>query len=292
MATRGAPALLVLLAGCAALPFSRARTPTSPPRDGYQLVWSDEFDRDGPPDPTKWTFETGFVRNDEAQWYQPENARVENGRLVIEARRERRRNPHFEPGSGDWRREREFAEYTSASLTTRGLHAWRYGRFEMRARIPVRAGAWPAFWTVGESGRWPASGEIDIMEYYRGMLLANAAWADTAGRAAWASTRTPIAELGGERWAERFHVWRMDWDERAIRISVDRRLLAVVPLDNTWNRDGDGRNPLRQPHHLILDLAIGGTQGGDPSASAFPMRYEIDWVRVYQRPGADSPAAP
>lgn len=271
------------------MPFSRARTSASP-NGGYELVWADEFDRDGRPDSANWTYERGFVRNEEAQWYQPENARVENGRLIIEARRERHRNPRYTPDGGDWRLNREFAEYTSASLTTRGLHSWRYGRIEMRARIPVESGSWPAFWTVGDSGRWPASGEIDIMEYYRGMLLANAAWADSLGRAAWASTRKPIAELGGQSWADRFHVWRMDWDERAIRVSVDSLLLTVVPLDNTWNRNGDGRNPLREPHHLILDLAIGGTQGGDPSASRFPMRYEIDYVRVYQRRDEEPPA--
>jgi beta-glucanase (GH16 family) len=272
-------AALLLASACA--PNVAARGPAAPA--GLALAWADEFDRDGLPDSTKWGYELGFVRNRELQWYQPENARVEGGRLIIEGRRERRPNPGYQPGSTDWRRGREYAEYTAASLTTRGRHAWQYGRFEMRAKIDVRAGLWPAFWTVGAQGRWPASGEIDIMEYYRGMLLANVAWADSTGRAAWDDTRTPLAALGGAAWADRFHVWRMDWDEREIRLYVDDLLLNTTPLDSTFNRNGDGRNPLRQPHHIILNLAIGGDQGGDPSATEFPSRLEVDYVRVYQR---------
>src|SRR5688572_11067985 len=159
---------------------------------GYALVWADEFDGEGPPDSAKWTYERGFVRNQELQWYRPENAKVAGGLLVIEARRERVPNPDFDRGAaaGEWRRSREFAEYTSASLMTRGLHSWQYGRFEMRGRIDTRAGLWPAFWTLGVAGAWPHNGEIDIMEYYRGLLLANAAWGG-AGRfqAIWDDSR-------------------------------------------------------------------------------------------------------
>jgi beta-glucanase (GH16 family) len=254
----------------------------SPP--AYELVWSDEFSKNGWPDPRNWTYERGFVRNQELQWYQADNARVENGFLIIEARRESKPNPTFEQGSADWKRSRERAEFTSASLTTRGLHSWRYGRFEMRARIDVRAGMWPAFWTVGDAGRWPASGEIDIMEYYRGNLLANVAWAaDAAGKSAWDDSRKPIAELGDASWSRRFHVWRMDWDENEIRLYVDGTLLNSTDLHETVNADGSGRNPLQQTHHIILNLAIGGTNGGDPAATKFPARFEIDYVRVYRQ---------
>ena len=251
-------------------------------RPDYALVWADEFDKDGAPDPANWTYERGFVRNEELQWYQPDNARVEHGMLVIEARRERVVNPSFDAASSDWRRNRPAAEYTSASVTTRGLHAFTYGRFEMRARIDTRSGMWPAFWTVGATGSWPHNGEVDIMEYYRGLLLANAAWGG-AGRsqAMWADTRIPITTFG-DGWSQQFHVWRMDWDERSIKLFVDDRLLNDVDLSRTTNQDGSGTNPFHQPHLVILNLAVGAT-GGDPAQTTFPARYEIDYVRVYER---------
>lgn len=284
------PFLLALADSAAAQPRSGSSSAVRAARDGYELVWADEFNHDGWPDPRNWTYERGFVRNDEAQWYQADNAVVRHGHLIIEARREEKANPLFVQGSPDWRRSRERTAYTSASLSTRGLHSWRYGRFEMRARIDVRAGMWPAFWTVGDSGRWPASGEIDIMEYYGGNLLANVAWSsDSAGIAAWADTRKPLAQLGNARWSRRFHTWRMDWDENQIRIFVDGILLNTTDLHETVNRDGSGRNPLRQPHHIILNLAVGGTKGGDPAATSFPARFEIDYVRVYQRRGEGRP---
>ena len=271
-------------------PLAADGTP-SPPAPGYELVWSDEFDRDGRPDPERWTYERGFVRNEELQWYRPENARCEGGSLIIEGRRERVPNPRFDPGNRDWRRARPHAEYTSACLTTRGLHAWRYGRFEMRARIDPRPGLWPAFWTLGVDGRWPGTGEIDVMESYRGKLLANVAWAgERRWEAEWDAVEKDLSEIGGPDWAERFHVWRLDWDEQRISISVDGQVLNTTNLDETLNRDGSGTNPLRQPHYLLLNLAIGGTQGGDPSGTDFPARLEVDYVRVYQRPAASGPA--
>jgi len=262
-----------------------------PAYPGYTLAWADEFDRDGPPDAANWVPERGFVRNQELQWYTPANARVAGGFLIIEARRERVPNPDFDKTSReappprerlDWKRSREFAEYTSASLATRGLRSWQYGRFEMRARIDTRAGLWPAFWTLGVEGSWPHNGEIDIMEYYRGLLLANVAWGGPERwRAIWADTRTPIASFDSA-WPGAFHVWRMDWDEQAIVLSVDGQVLNKVDLTRTVNQDGTGTNPFHQPHYLLVNLAVGGTQGGDPSSTAFPARYEIDYVRVYQ----------
>jgi beta-glucanase (GH16 family) len=284
MPFRGEVLGLFLIAGGVACSSGASRPVSVVEPQGYRLVWSDEFSVDGWPDPRNWTYERGFVRNEEHQWYQPDNAVVKDGMLVIEGRRERRPNPNFSADSGDWRRQREFAEYTSTSLTTRGLHGWRYGLFEMRGRIDVRSGMWPAFWTVGVRGPWPAGGEIDIMEFYRGMLLANVAWAsETRGRAAWDDVRKPITELGGDEWAKHFHVWRMFWDENEIRLYVDDLLLNTIDLRQTTNRDGSGRNPLREPHYIILNLAIGGQQGGDPSATTFPGKFEVDYVRVYQR---------
>lgn len=251
---------------------------------GYKLVWSDEFDKDGRPDPGKWTYERGFVRNEELQWYQPDNARCEDGFLVIEARRERKANPGYDPDSGRWSRKRKHIEYTSTSMTTRGLHSWQFGRFEMRGRIDTRAGIWPAFWTLGVKDPWPANGEIDIMEYYRGMLLANAAWASGRRRKPiWDDVRKPITEFDDPEWSEKFHLWRMDWDAENIKLYVDDLLLNEIDVTKTFNKDKEGKNPFRHPHYILLNLAIGGTNGGDPSKTKFPARFEVDYVRVYRK---------
>lgn len=249
----------------------------------YQLVWSDEFDRPGPVDPSHWQFEKGFVRNREAQWYQQENAYCKDGLLIMEARKERKANPDYEKGSNHWSRSRAYIEYTSSSINTRGKHSWLYGRFEMRARIPVGDGLWPAFWTLGVEGEWPSNGEIDIMEYYRGMLLANVACGtDKRWEAKWFTQTRPIESLGPD-WAQKFHVWRMDWDEQEISLYVDDLLLNRVPLSKLNNRDKTGINPFRQPHYILLNLALGGMNGGAIDDSLLPARYEIDYVRVYQK---------
>jgi beta-glucanase (GH16 family) len=261
-----------------------ALTDPPPSYPGYTLAWSDEFNRDGLPDPRNWTHERGFVRNQELQWYRPENAAVARGLLVIEGRRARVPNPGYAAGSADWKLNRAFAEYTSSSLMTKGLHSWRYGRFEMRARIDTRPGLWPAFWTLGVDGLWPHGGEIDIMEFYRGILLANVAWGGARRwEPIWADSRKPIDSFGDSNWASRFHLWRMDWDERAIALSVDGQLLNEVELARTVNQDGTGVNPFHRPQYILVNLAIGGTQGGDPVKTEFPARFEVDFVRVYQR---------
>jgi len=250
----------------------------------YKLVWADEFENKGAPDPNKWTYERGFVRNKELQWYQPENARCENGMLLIEARRERKQNPGYKPGGNNRTGSREYAEYTSASVTTRGLHSWMYGRFEMRGRIDTRGGLWPAFWMLGVQGRWPKGGEIDIMEYYKGILLANVAWGSKQpGTAKWDDSKKPITEFGDPDWSKKFHVWRMDWDDQSIKLYVDDTLLNSTDLKDTVNEDAEAKNPFHQPHYMILNLAIGGTSGGDPSGTEFPAKFEVDYVRVYQK---------
>lgn len=250
----------------------------------WRLVWADEFTTDGPPDPENWTFETGFVRNKENQWYQPENARCENGLLLIEGKREQRPNPTYQPGSTNWKTSRPTIDYTSSSLKTSGLHQWQYGRFVMRGRIDTRSGLWPAFWTLGVAGEWPSNGEIDIMEYYRNQLLANVAWATSKPYTAeWRSVKKPVNAFKDPDWSHKFHTWRMDWDEAAIRLYVDDELLNTVLLSETINRNGSGINPFRQPHYLLLNLAIGGDNGGDPAVTPFPSRFEVDYVRVYQK---------
>lgn len=250
---------------------------------GYKLVWADEFNKNGVPDSSNWTYENGFVRNHEFQWYQPQNARCENGKLIIEAKRVAQLNPLYVAGSKDWRKNRDSIHYTSACLLTKGLHSWQYGRFVMRGRIDISNGMWPAWWTLGLHKQWPANGEIDIMEYYRKMLLANIACLDKDGKAQWFSNRFNIDSLGGKKWASRFHIWRMDWNENYIALYIDDHLLNKVPLDSLVNKDGSGFNPFKQPHYMLLNLAIGGDNGGDPSNTSFPKKFEIDYVRVYQK---------
>ena len=250
---------------------------------GYKLVWSDEFDKNGPPDSTKWRYEKGFVRNEELQWYQEDNARCEKGLLVIEARKESKTNPRYEAGSGDWKKKRPNIEYTSSSINTATKHSWQYGRFIMKGKIDISSGLWPAWWTLGIAGRWPANGEIDIMEYYRKMLLANIACIGSNGKAEWYDKRFPIDSLGGAQWASKFHVWRMDWDENAITLYIDDKLLNKVELSKLVNKDGSGINPFRQPHYMLLNLAMGGMNGGSLEGTKFPNRFEVDYVRVYQK---------
>lgn len=260
--------------------FSNAQDETD---EGYTLVWSDEFNTDGTPNPKNWTYETGFVRNNEAQWYQPENAWCEDGHLIIEARREETENPNFEPNSRNWNRNRQFAQYTSACLITKGLHSWQYGRFEMCGKIDTRDGMWPAFWTLGSARRWPGCGEIDIMEYYNGILLANACWAGSKRwQAKWDNLKKPITDFPAD-WSDIFHVWRMDWNEDWIKLYVDDELLNEIDLSKTINQDEEKANPFHEPHYILLNLAIGGTRGGDPSKTEFPARFEVDYVRIYQK---------
>lgn len=250
--------------------------------DGYTLVWSDEFDVDGEPNPDDWSFERGFVRNEEAQWYQPDNAWVEDGMLIIEARRERVQNPNYQAGSSDWKTNRQYAEYTASSLNTSGRQSFQYGRFEMRARIPTGAGIWPAFWTLGVRGEWPSNGEIDIMEYYQDKVLANfACGTDQRWTAKWDSLTRSIASLGGAAFTSAFHVWALEWDSERMQITLDDELMNDADLSSLLNPGGD--SPFEQAHYILLNVALGGTAGGDPSGTDFPVRYEIEYVRVFQQ---------
>jgi beta-glucanase (GH16 family) len=250
---------------------------------GYRLVWADEFDKDGMPDTTVWRFENGFVRNQEFQWYQQENTHCTNGWLVIEGRRETKPNPNYIAGSNDWKKNRPNIEYTASSINTRGKKSWTYGRFIMRGKIDISNGLWPAWWTLGVAGRWPANGEIDIMEYYRNKVLANIACIGAENKAQWYSKTRPADSLGGTAWSSQFHIWRMDWDSTAIALYMDDLLMNKVELSKLLNKDGSGINPFMQPHYMLLNLAIGGQNGGDPANTAFPNKFEIDYVRVYQR---------
>ena len=258
--------------------------------DGWKLVWSDEFDTDGALDPKTWNYEEGFMRNHEAQWYQKANAYCKDGLLVIEARKEnkRRKNPWYDKNSGEWTRQRQTIDYTSASVNTAGKKEWLYGRVEVRAKIPTASGAWPAIWFLGSKNEWPACGEIDVMEYYRikGVphILANACWA-TGKRwtPEWNSKTVPFSHFTDRdpQWANKFHLWRMDWDEQSIKIYLDDELINEISQQQAVNAN-QGGYPFKSPQYLLLNLALGGDHGGDIT-SELPLKYEIDYVRVYQQ---------
>ncbi len=255
---------------------------------GYKLVWKDEFDKSGSPDSTKWAFETGFIRNEEHQWYTSDNAFLHNGMLVIEGRKEKVNNPEYDAQSRNWRRNRLYAEYTSASINTRDKFSFQYGILEVKARIDTSMGLWPAIWTLGVSEEWPSCGEIDIMESFPTdgihYILANTAWGTNRRWSAhWNTVKKPLTYFLDKNpdWPSQFHVWRMVWDEKFIRLYLDDELLNETKLEQTYNPDGF--NPFRQPHYILLNLAIGGQNGGDPSNTKFPTRYEVDYVRVYQK---------
>lgn len=264
-------------------------------REDYVTVWEENFDHDGLPDEKDWNYESGFVRNYENQWYQKGNATVEDGNLVIEGRVEHKENPTYVAGSSNWGKSREFIEYTSSSLTTYGKHAFTYGRLEVRAKIPVCTGSWPAIWLLGnEDGQdyhWPHSGEIDVLEYYNGYTWANFCWgANGTWNAQWNSRNTPMSHWYAEDadWVNAYHTWRMDWSEEAIRLYLDDELINVANLDNTINNFSSvsGTNPFRgKPLYVLLNLAMGGSNGGTIDDALLPLHYYIDYVRISQKPG-------
>lgn len=254
----------------------------------YKLVWQEEFENSGLVDPKAWSFESGFKRNKELQWYQEPNAVVVDGHLVITGKREEVKNTNFDPESADWLRNREFAEYTSSSINTRGKYEFQYGIMEVRAKIDTSMGMWPAIWTLGITKPWPSNGEIDVMEYYRvkgeATILANAAWADEGQyQAKWDDAKIPFSNFlqKDPEWPSKFHLWRMEWTEDSIKLFLDDELLNEIDLARTVNPDGF--NPFHQPHYILLNLAIGGNNGGDPTFSDFPSEYVVDYVRVYQK---------
>ncbi len=235
-----------------------------PSYDNYNLVWSDEFNGTGLPSPANWDYEVGYVRNKELQYYtkqRQENVRQEDSNLIIEARRD------------NW----QGNEYTAGSLFSRGKREFQYGIFEIRAKIDIRKGSWPAFWILGVSGEWPGNGEVDIMEYYAGFLHANVAWAtSTRWQAYWSSKTKPVDDA----FAKEYHIWRMHWTKDKIDLYVDNFLQNSTSLTTTIN-DSDKKNPFHQKAYIMINQAI-GSNGGDPSQTTFPIRYYIDYIRVYQ----------
>lgn len=269
-----------------ASPFSADQTGVTVP-EGFELVWSQEFDDGTAPDERWWNFEHGFVRNEELQWYQEGNVSIENGLLTFEGRRETVENPDYDPESDDWRENRAQANYTSASINTRDKYTYQYGIMEVRARIDTSLGSWPAIWTLGADRNWPDRGEVDLMEFYRRSgvpsILANAAWrGQNTGKVFWDASHYPLSGFIQDMpdFVERFHLWRMEWDQDYIRLLLNDQLLNTINVEEATYTDGF--NPFRQPHFILLNLAI-GSNGGNPANTRFPLNYEVDYVRIFQK---------
>lgn len=264
--------------------------------NGMKLRWHDEFNGTGAPNKEMWRFETGFVRNEEDQWYQEGNALMSDGTLVIEGKKERVKNPNYQSGSGDWKKNREYAEYTSSCIVATGGYAFKYGRLEVRAKIPTAQGAWPAIWSTGNWWEWPLGGEIDIMEFYKEKIHANLCWGgNSRWNGTWNSKNRNLSEFTSKdpAWSEKFHLWVMDWDKDYIRIYLDGELLNETDLKTTFNKGDHGAgqggydNPFSNDYEgfgqlMMLNLAIGGINGRPVNNSAFPLKYYVDYVRVYQ----------
>jgi beta-glucanase (GH16 family) len=267
-----AAAGLVGLAATAALAQAGAAAALAVPA-GYTLVWSDEFDSPGLPDPAKWAFDTG--RN-QAGWYNHElqyysagnaaNAVQRDGRLIITARKE---TPRAEP---DWGGQ----HYTSARLLTQGKAEWTYGFFEVRARVACGKGTWPAIWMLGSRGDWPAGGELDIMEHIGhqpGRVFSSVHTAAGSGaKSVGGAVRLPDV-------CNRFHRYQMHWTPQHIRFGVDGVAHSEYPNPGR----GPASWPFDAPQFLIINIAVGGDLGGRVDDSIFPVHMEVDHVRVHQR---------
>lgn len=256
-------------------------TATVPVPAGWKLVWHDEFNKPGPPNPKDWTPERGYVRNHESQYYKLANAQVRDGMLVITAKKQRVKNAKYEARSKDWRRSKQWTQYTSASLKTQGKLHWLYGRFEMRAKLPAGSGMWPAFWMLGSDVTqvgWPRCGEIDIMEWLGRLpkvVHGTVHWGSPAAKRRSAGKVLQLPDSA----AKQFHVYAIDWSPRLISFYVDNQKYFTFDVDKA----GSGKNnPFRKPQFILLNLAMGGW-GGKIDSHALPARYEIDYVRVYQK---------
>lgn len=235
----------------------------------WKLVWSDEFDYQGLPDTTKWSYEEGYVRNGEAQYYtanRPENARVENGMLIIEARRD-----FFHDSA-----------YSSASIITYNKAEFQYGRIEMKAKLPYGIGVWPAFWTLGTNipeVDWPTCGELDIMEYVGYDTLGIHANVHTEAYNHIKGTNKGNRIVTDKPWGN-FHTYAAEWYKDRIDFYLDTTKYFTFTNEDT----GNDVWPFDKPQYIILNLAVGGSWGGQYGidTTIFPQKYIIDYVRVYK----------
>ena len=270
-------ALLLLLIITVQLGDSNSSHISARRANDWQLVWADEFNYTGLPDPAKWKYDTGGHGwgNKELQFYtesRKENARVENGSLVIEARRD------------NWNGH----EFTSARLVSKGKGDWTYGRFEARARLPTGKGTWPAIWmlpTGWKYGGWPNSGEIDIMEQvgYEPTVVHSSVHTKKYHHSI-STQKTAKTNLANA--TTDFNVYAVEWTPEEIRGYANDQHYFTFKNERLTDASADYRQwPFDQPFHLLLNIAVGGTWGGARGVdrSIWPQRMVIDYVRVYQR---------
>lgn len=250
----------------------------------WKLVHEIDFARQRALDTDFWSLETGFVRNQERQYYAAGNVRVDDGFLRIEARRERVANAAHRPGARNWRQAPAFADYTSGSLVSKA--SFHFGRFEIVARSPGGAGAWPAIWLLHEgAGEY---GEIDIHESV-GKHPDTAFAAVHHGREpASRQHRNASRQVPGFEGSWRTHV--VEWTPERITWLLDGTPLMV--FDPREAAQG-GIDPLRRPMHLRINLALGGTWGGPIDDSRLPARFDIASIRIWQwAPGGGGTPTP
>jgi beta-glucanase (GH16 family) len=312
MALRRYPVLCLLAAAGALIGGAPGPQPVSNGKataEDWILVWSDEFDSPKL-DRRKWDFDVDCWGggNEEQQCYRDgmHNVSLEDGKLVITARRKQSTGaawPKHMRGSVQWPNALATKAFTSARLSTKGKAAWRYGRLEIRARLPQGQGTWPAIWMLPAKdryGSWAASGEIDILEAVNlgvpcatcpggrestilGTLHFGGIWPKNLHKGDESSF--PEVLDGG------FHTYSLEWYPERMVWKVDGKIHAER-LASEWSSTGSKAPgaPFDQPFHLILNLAIGGklaeTRGlGGVALDGYPKRMEVDWVRVWQRPG-------
>jgi beta-glucanase (GH16 family) len=236
----------------------------------YELLWSDEFNYSGLPDPDKWTFVTGagdnIAGNNELEYYtnRLENAEVRDSILVITARRESYGGRN----------------YTSARINTYNKHYWKYGKFEARIKLPYGQGIWPAFWMLGKNSNsigWPRCGEIDILEMVGGddrenTVMGGVFWDHGGILARYVNSIT----LPSGIFADDFHIFSIEWNAERILWRMDETQYSVFDIT------GAKLSEFHQEFYIILNLAVGGTLPGSPdSTTIFPQELQVDYVRVY-----------
>jgi beta-glucanase (GH16 family) len=239
----------------------------------YKLVWADEFDGSGKPDPAKWSYDVGARKwgNGETQYYtEGNNVVVKDGLLVLQGR--------VEPF--------EDSPYTSCRLTTYKKKHFQYGRFEIRAKVPKAKGSWPAIWMLPVDFKekktdWPKCGEIDIMEHVTPLMNQYHVSLHTERyNHAIRTQRTHFETVEG--FTDDFHTFAMDWTKDAIEFFLDGRSF------HRFERHEEGRIathegwPFDKPYYLILNIAIGGTWGGAVDPAQYPCEMEVDFVRYYE----------